>query len=139
MSAAAEVKSVFGRALELSDPAARAAYLAEACGQNAALRAEVDALLAALDRAGGFLKHVPAADEGTGAFAPSAPATATFGAASAPEPTADYPTLLRNSPSIRNDCMPSRPDTEFDYWTGLRASDHIHQHSQVTHWRSIIP
>src|SRR5580704_7566479 len=91
MSAAAEVKSVFGRALELSDPTARAAYLAEACGENATLRAEVDALLAALDRAGGFLKHVPAADDGTGAFASEAPGTATFGGASAPEPTADYP------------------------------------------------
>ena len=92
MSAAADdVKSVFGRALELSDPAARAAYLAEVCGENAALRAEVDALLAALDRAGGFLKHVPAAHDGTGEFASEAPATGTFDAPSAPQPTADYP------------------------------------------------
>ena len=50
-----DVKSVFGRALELPDPAARVAFLAEACGQNAALRAEVEGLLGALDEAGGFL------------------------------------------------------------------------------------
>jgi WD40 repeat protein/tetratricopeptide (TPR) repeat protein len=91
MSAAADdVKSVFGRALERSDPAARAAYLAEVCGGNAALRAEVDALLAAHDRAGGFLGHAPAPDDGTGVFASGAPATAAFGAAPAAAPTADY-------------------------------------------------
>src|SRR5438552_3634845 len=92
--AADDVKSVFGRALELPDPAARAAFLAEACGGNTALRAEVEGLLNALDRAGGFLKHVPAADDGAGAVpaaAPAtAPATATFGTDPA-EPTADYP------------------------------------------------
>ena len=88
--AADEVKSVFGRALELPDPAARAAFLAEACGGNTALRAEVEGLLNALDRAGGFLKHVPAVDDGMGAVPAVAPATATFGAEPV-ESTADYP------------------------------------------------
>ena len=91
MSAAAEdVKSVFGRALELAEPAERTAFLDEACGGNAALRAEVEGLLSALDRAGGFLKRVPVADDGTKGSPSGSPATATFG--SAPDaPTADFP------------------------------------------------
>jgi WD40 repeat protein/serine/threonine protein kinase len=55
-SATPDVKSIFGRALELDAGAARAAYLEAACGTNAALRGEVEGLLQALERAGGFLK-----------------------------------------------------------------------------------
>lgn len=40
-------ESVFAAALEIPDPAARAAYLDRACAGNPALRREVDALLAA--------------------------------------------------------------------------------------------
>ena len=42
-----DVKSIFGKALELASPAERAAYLAEACGDDPRLRAEVEALLRA--------------------------------------------------------------------------------------------
>src|SRR4051794_31420906 len=55
-SATRDVKSIFGRALEI-EAADRAAYLDEACGPDAALRAEVEGLLHALDQAGGFLRR----------------------------------------------------------------------------------
>jgi WD40 repeat protein/serine/threonine protein kinase len=71
------VKSLFGRALEISSPAARAAYLDEACIGSASLRAEVDGLLQAHDQAGSFLKHPgPAAANTTaGATAVEGPGT----------------------------------------------------------------
>jgi WD40 repeat protein/serine/threonine protein kinase len=74
-SATPDVKSVFGRALELPTLAARAAFLDEACNGNAALRVEVDGLLEAHEQAGGFLR----------APAP-APAITTPGAAPAEGP-----------------------------------------------------
>src|SRR3989441_8777811 len=52
----ADVKSIFGKALDLPAPAERAAYLDEACGDNARLRAEVESLLKAGQQAGGFFK-----------------------------------------------------------------------------------
>src|SRR6188508_22578 len=55
-----EIKSIFGQALEQPSPAERAAFLDRACGPNAAVRAEVEGLLAAIDQAGGFLRQ-PAA------------------------------------------------------------------------------
>jgi WD40 repeat protein len=54
---AADAKSIFGRALELAAPAERAAYLDAACGGDAALRAEVEGLLRALEEAGPFLNR----------------------------------------------------------------------------------
>jgi non-specific serine/threonine protein kinase/serine/threonine-protein kinase len=56
-----DVRSIFGKALELSAAADRAAYLDQACAGNAALRAEVEGLLQALDAAGSFLNR-PGAD-----------------------------------------------------------------------------
>ncbi|MBI3411918.1 MAG: protein kinase [Planctomycetes bacterium] len=53
---AADVKAIFGKALELPTPQERAAYLAEACGADAVLRADVEGLLQALGKAGNFLK-----------------------------------------------------------------------------------
>jgi serine/threonine protein kinase len=47
--------TIFAEALEQPDPAARAAYLERACGNDAALRGRVDALLAAHAGAGHFL------------------------------------------------------------------------------------
>jgi serine/threonine protein kinase/tetratricopeptide (TPR) repeat protein len=47
--------TVVGEALELTDPAERAAYLDHACGGDAGLRARVEALLAAHAGAGRFL------------------------------------------------------------------------------------
>jgi eukaryotic-like serine/threonine-protein kinase len=54
---AGDVKEIFGKALELSLPADRAAYLEQACGGNADLLAEVQGLLKALDAAGPFLNR----------------------------------------------------------------------------------
>ncbi|MCI0379141.1 MAG: protein kinase [Gemmataceae bacterium] len=67
-----DVKSIFGRALEIAAPAGRAAYLDGACGNNAELRAEVEGLLATLDRAGPFMGRPAAAAvlEQTGAYEP---------------------------------------------------------------------
>src|SRR5439155_21695627 len=48
----ADVKSIFGRAVELGSAAERAAYLEEACGGDAPLRAEVESLLRAHPDAG---------------------------------------------------------------------------------------
>jgi len=61
-SGPSDIKSIFGKALELS-PHERAAFLGEACQSDAALRAEVEGLLAALDRAGEFLRQPAAAVE----------------------------------------------------------------------------
>src|SRR5262249_23271793 len=49
------VEEVFLAVVELDDPANRTAYLDEACGGNAALRRQVENLLAAHFRSGEFL------------------------------------------------------------------------------------
>src|SRR5438128_9722254 len=54
---AADVKSLFGKALELATPADRAAFLDEACAADPALRREVEGLLQALDKAGNFMNQ----------------------------------------------------------------------------------
>ena len=48
-------ESIFARALEIESAAERAAFLDEACGDNAALRAEVEALLRASQKSGDLL------------------------------------------------------------------------------------
>src|SRR5262245_44574397 len=53
------LKAIFGKALEFADPAVRAGYLAEACKGNAALRAEIEGLVGALEKAGSFLEAAP--------------------------------------------------------------------------------
>ncbi len=55
-------EQVFLAALDLSDTAARAAYLNETCGEDAVFRRQVEALLAAHFRSGEFL-DVPAAEQ----------------------------------------------------------------------------
>jgi serine/threonine protein kinase len=78
MSDPSSEESIFFAALAKGTPAERAAYLDEACGDNADLRREVERLLAAHPKVGGFLEQ-PAAPPagGTGPFAPSsAPAPA---------------------------------------------------------------
>ncbi len=91
-----DVKSIFEKALECSDPSARAAYLNAACGENATLRAQVEGLLVALERAGAFLNRESEPDPATGAFGPVEPVsphipadgvTGTF--ASAPPATSE--------------------------------------------------
>jgi serine/threonine protein kinase len=49
--------TIFNDALELPDPAARAAYLKEACGADTALRGRVEKLLLAHGEAGGFFSQ----------------------------------------------------------------------------------
>jgi tetratricopeptide (TPR) repeat protein/serine/threonine protein kinase len=51
----ADIKSIFGRAMALSSSAERAAFLQQACGGDAALRAEIESLLRAARDAGSFL------------------------------------------------------------------------------------
>jgi eukaryotic-like serine/threonine-protein kinase len=50
---------IFNSALELATPAERVAYLDHACGDDAALRAQVDELLRAHEQAEGFLADAP--------------------------------------------------------------------------------
>jgi tetratricopeptide (TPR) repeat protein/serine/threonine protein kinase len=70
-ASAAGLKAVFSKALELAEPAERARYLAKACGGDERLRAEVESLLGALDKAGSFLE-APAAPAGQTVDAPRA-------------------------------------------------------------------
>src|SRR4051794_34621987 len=72
-------ETIFAGAVERATPAERAAFLDHACGGDAALRAWVDALLAAHDGAGGFLGGAP-----PGAFASSAGPEALTAAAADP-------------------------------------------------------
>src|SRR5262245_7513693 len=72
-------RTIFMAALEIADPAERAAYLEQACGGDAALRHQVETLLAAHEREGEFL-DVPAVEQvaaaprpGVQAVTPSAP------------------------------------------------------------------
>jgi serine/threonine-protein kinase len=55
-----DLRAIFGDALELESPADRARYLAETCGDDAGLRAELESLLEAFGHAGSFLES-PAA------------------------------------------------------------------------------
>jgi serine/threonine protein kinase/WD40 repeat protein len=67
MSAASpDVKSIFGKALELDSPAERSAFLGEACAANPEIRAEVEDLLRAMAGAGQFMNR------------PVSPTTVTF-------------------------------------------------------------
>ncbi len=74
-----ELIAIFAQALERTDPAARADFLDRACGDDAALRRRVEALLAAHNRAGQFSEpgslsaQIPRIDqtgEATAAFVP---------------------------------------------------------------------
>jgi serine/threonine-protein kinase len=82
-------RSIFLDALDRTDPAARRAYLDAACGADAELRAKVESLLAAHDRAGGFLE-TPAAPPESVLAKPSSAVTVV---AAAP--------ASRSSPKVR--------------------------------------
>src|SRR5262249_19992831 len=89
-------RTLFLEALEIADPAARAAYLDSACAGNADLRREVDALLEAHGRDDGFL-NVPAVER-VGA-PPAAGATAALPPGNAPEAAAPADDLSFLAPS----------------------------------------
>jgi tetratricopeptide (TPR) repeat protein/tRNA A-37 threonylcarbamoyl transferase component Bud32 len=59
------VKAIFGEALACATPAEQAAYLDGACGDDTALRARVEALLRAHQRAGNLLQGPPAPADGS--------------------------------------------------------------------------
>jgi hypothetical protein len=50
-------RSIFLAALDIDDPARRAAYVAEACGDDAGLRGRVEDLLKAHEHPGGFMQQ----------------------------------------------------------------------------------
>ena len=57
-------RSIFAAALDIADAAERAAYLDQACGNDAALRKQIDELLAAEGKLGSFLdKPLPEMQE----------------------------------------------------------------------------
>jgi serine/threonine protein kinase/tetratricopeptide (TPR) repeat protein len=63
-ASANDAKTIFGRAIEIEDASARAAYLDQVCGANDQLRAEIDSLIGAHFKVGDFLKG-PARDAAT--------------------------------------------------------------------------
>ncbi len=48
-------RTIFEKAMDLEDPEARAVYITEACGEDEALKARVEALLRSHEDPGGFL------------------------------------------------------------------------------------
>src|SRR5262245_50918615 len=71
-------QTIFVAALEIADPAERAAYLGQACAGDAALRQQVEALLAAHERPGAFL-DVPACEQMAACPTPPHHGTAALG------------------------------------------------------------
>ena len=65
-----DVRSIFGRALEIESPDDRSAFLNEACAANPGLRAEVDDLLRAVAGAGDFMNRPIRPDPVTISHAP---------------------------------------------------------------------
>jgi hypothetical protein len=77
-----DLKTIFCEALERPAGPERLAYLERACGDDPALRAQVDALLDAHDRAGVFLGSSPGtATSGPGGVADKDATLAAAGAA----------------------------------------------------------
>ncbi len=64
-------RSIFLSALDISEPAARSAYLAQACGDDAQLRQHIEELIAAEAKLGGFLNRPHADVERTDDLAPA--------------------------------------------------------------------
>lgn len=63
-----KANDIFLNALEISTPEGRRAFIEQACGSEAELRAQVDSLIAASQKAGSFLESpAPAIDDGVGA------------------------------------------------------------------------
>ena len=60
-----DAKSIFSNALEIPVRADRNAYLQAACADDASLRAEIEGLLAALEKAGKFLQQPSASERQT--------------------------------------------------------------------------
>ena len=94
------VKEIFADALEKATEAERAAYLAQACGNDAQLRQHVEALLQAHEKAGAFLEQAPVAPAKPGlAGGETEPAKA--GTPNGPGPTVILSTPLTEKPGDR--------------------------------------
>ena len=61
MSELSAIESIFHAALAKASPEERAAFLADACGDDVALRRQVEELLLAQEKAGPFLEQPAAA------------------------------------------------------------------------------
>src|SRR5579871_5236992 len=79
-----EANDRFLRAVELSSPEERRAYLDQACPENPELRAQVEALLAASERAGSLLEKL-AIDPGATADPQRSPGADARGSGVQPE------------------------------------------------------
>src|SRR5689334_22277438 len=103
-------QTIFLSALDIADPAERTAYLDRACGGDAALRQQVEALLAAHDRSDLFLNE-PALEQLAAGRAGDRPTvTANANAPAGP----DTPTLASPDAAAARDDLgflkpPTRP------------------------------
>jgi hypothetical protein len=86
-------RTIFLAALEIADPAARAAYLDGACGADPALRRRVEELLAAAGESGSFLER-PAAERVEEPTAPCGGPDTLSGTATADGPREPAGTVL---------------------------------------------
>ena len=59
------LETIFFAALDIHDPAARASYLNENCGQDAELRQRVEQMLAIQSKVGSFMENPPVSFDGT--------------------------------------------------------------------------
>ena len=69
-SESTDVKSIFGQAFEIESSSERARFLAEACADNPALRAEVEDLLRVMADARSFMQRAPALASSTPPYEP---------------------------------------------------------------------
>jgi hypothetical protein len=90
-------RTIFLAALDIADPAERLAYVDRACAGDAALRHQVETLLAAHERAGDFL-DVPAVEQVAAAARPSEGPTEDTGSFVAGE-QAVAPNLIPENPT----------------------------------------
>lgn len=65
-----DAKSIFGHAQDIESPEERAAFLAKACGDNTALRQEVNELLTRVEDLSGFMQKPAIAERNTDYFEP---------------------------------------------------------------------
>jgi serine/threonine protein kinase len=89
-------ETIFAAALELADPAEQAAYLSKACAADPEQRKRIEGLLAALERASGFLERP--------AVAPPEPGFTPTGTLRAPGARPDGPTRSANGDEAPPDC-----------------------------------
>ena len=82
---------LFNAAAELTDPARRAAFLDAACGEDAALHAELEELLRHDEAAGSFLQKPALAPQEGRPLGPSASDTSTEAAGPGGVPAGDGP------------------------------------------------